>query len=105
MGYSLLIKGYPKNIEIRDVVIMHCIMDYLTSLKLFDETAHVFDPPKWFWIDKEQVFKILMYVFIFGTRYYWQKVRNDETIIDLFRTIQYMLKNNVSKVSAIITFV
>ena len=46
MGYSLLIKGYPKNIEIRDVVIMHSIMDYLTSLKLFDETAHVFDPPK-----------------------------------------------------------
>ena len=46
MGYSLLIKGYPKNIEIRDVLIMRSIMDYLTSLKLFDETAHVFDPPK-----------------------------------------------------------
>lgn len=104
MGYSLLIKGYPKNIEIRDVIIVRSIMDYLTSLKLFDETAYVFDPPKWFWIDKEQVFKILMYVFIFGTRYRFQKVRNDETIIDLFRTIQYMSKNNVSKISAIITF-
>ena len=46
MGYSLLIKGYPKNIEIRDVIIVRSIMDYLTSLKLFDETAHVFDPPK-----------------------------------------------------------
>ena len=104
MGYSLLIKGYPKNIEIIDVTIVDHIMNYLTSLKLFDETAHVFDPPKWFWIDKEQVFKILMYVFIFGTRYRFQKVRNDETIIDLFRTIQYMSKNNVSKISAIITF-
>lgn len=105
MGYKLLIKGYPKNIEIKDTVIMHCLMNYLTSLKLFDETAPVFDPPKWFWVDKEQIFKILMYVFIFGTKYYWQKVSNDETIIDLFRTIQYMSKNNVSKVSAIITFV
>ena len=104
MGYSLLIKGYPKNIEIRDVIIVHSIIDYLTSLKLFDETAHVSDPPKWFWIDKEQVFKILMYVFIFGTRYRFQKVRNDETIIDLFKTIQYMSENNVSKISAIITF-
>ena len=104
MGYSLLIKGYPKNIEIRDVIIVHSIIDYLTSLKLFDETTYVFDPPKWFWIDKEQVFKILMYVFIFGTRYRFQKVRNDETIIDLFKTIQYMSKNNVSKISAIITF-
>lgn len=104
MGYSLLIKGYPKNIEIRDVDIVDHIMNYLTSLKLFDETAHVFDPSKWFWIDKEQVFKILMCVFIFGTRYCFQKVRNDETIIDLFRTIQYMSKNNVSKISAIITF-
>lgn len=46
MGYSLLIKGYPKNIEIRDVAIVDHIMNYLTSLKLFDETAHVFDPPK-----------------------------------------------------------
>ena len=104
MGYSLLIKGYPKNIEIRDVIIMHSIIDNLTSLKLFDETTYVFDPPKWFWIDKEQVFKILMYVFIFGTRYRFQKVRNDETIIDLFKTIQYMSENNVSKISAIITF-
>ena len=104
MGYSLLIKGYPKNIEIIDVAIVNHIMNYLTSLKLFDETAHVFDPPKWFWIDKEQVFKILMYVFIFGTKYRFQKVRNDETIIDLFKTIQYMSKNNVSKISAIITF-
>lgn len=104
MGYSLLIKGYPKNIEIIDVAIVNHIMNYLTSLKLFDETAHVFDPSKWFWIGKEQVFKILMYVFIFGTRYRFQKVRNDETIIDLFRTIQYMSKNNVSKISAIITF-
>lgn len=104
MGYSLLIKGYPKNIEIIDAAIVYHIMNYLTSLKLFDETAHVFDPPKWFWIDKEQVFKILMYVFIFGTRYRFQKVRNDKTIIDLFKTIQYMSKNNVSKVSVIITF-
>ena len=104
MGYKLLIKGYPKNIEIKDTVIMHCLMNYLTSLKLFDETAPVFDPPKWFWVDKEQIFKILMYVFIFGTRYRFQKVRNDETIIDLFKTIQYMSKNNVSKISAIITF-
>lgn len=104
MGYSLLIKGYSKNIEIRDVIIVRSIMDYLTSLKLFDETAYVFDPPKWFWIDKEQVFKILMYVFIFGTRYRFQKVRNDETIVDLFKTIQYMSENNVSKISAIITF-
>ena len=46
MGYSLLIKGYPKNIEIRDAAIMDQIMHYLISLKLFDETAHVFDPPK-----------------------------------------------------------
>ena len=46
MGYSLLIKGYPKNIEIRDVAIMNQIMYYLTSLQLFDETAHVFDPSK-----------------------------------------------------------
>lgn len=46
MGYSLLIKGYPKNIEIIDAIIVRSIMDYLTSLKLFDETAHVFDPPK-----------------------------------------------------------
>ena len=53
---------------------------------------------------KEQVFKILMYVFILGTRYHFQKVRNDETIVDLFKTIQYMSKNNVSKISAIITF-
>lgn len=105
MGYSLLIKGYPKNIEIKDALIMRSITDYLTSLKLFDETAYVFDPPKWFWIDKEQVFKILMYVFIFGTKYYWQKVLNDETIVNLFKTIQYMSKNNVSKISAIITFV
>ena len=104
MGYSLLIKGYPKNIEIKDIAIMRPLMNYLTSLKLFDETTYVFDPPKWFWIDKEQVFKILMYVFIFGTRYRFQKVRNDETIIDLFKTIQYMSKNNVSKISAIITF-
>lgn len=104
MGYSLLIKGYPKNIEIIDAIIVRSIMDYLTSLKLFDETAYVFDPPKWFWIDKEQVFKILMYVFIFGTRYRFQKVRNDETIVDLFKTIQYMSENNVSKISAIITF-
>ena len=104
MGYSLLIKGYPKNIEIKDIAIMRPLMNYLTSLKSFDETAYVFDPPKWFWIDKEQVFKILMYVFIFGTRYHFQKVRNDETIIDLFKTIQYMSKNNVSKISAIITF-
>ena len=104
MGYSLLIKGYPKNIEIKDIAIMRPLMNYLTSLKSFDETAYVFDPPKWFWIDKEQVFKILMYVFIFGTRYRFQKVRNDETIIDLFKTIQYMSKNNVSKISAIITF-
>ena len=104
MGYKLLIKGYPKNIEIKDTVIMHYLMNYLTSLKLFDETAPVFDPPKWFWVDKEQIFKILMYVFIFGTRYRFQKVRNDETIIDLFKTIQYMSKNNVSKISAIITF-
>lgn len=99
-----MIKGYPKNIEIRDVLIMRSITDYLTSLKLFDETAYVFDPPKWFWIDKEQVFKILMYVFIFGTRYRFQKIRNDETIVDLFKTIQYMSENNVSKISAIITF-
>ena len=104
MGYSLLIKGYPKNIEIKDIAIMRPLMNYLTSLKSFDETAHVFDPSKWFWIGKEQVFKILMYVFIFGTRYHFQKVRNDETIIDLFKTIQYMSKNNVSKISAIITF-
>ena len=104
MGYSLLIKGYPKNIEIRDVTIMCYLVNYLTSLKLFDETASVFDPPKWFWIDKEQVFKILMYVFILGTRYHFQKVRNDETIVDLFKTIQYMSENNVSKISAIITF-
>ena len=104
MGYSLLIKGYPKNIEIIDAAIVNHIMNYLTSLKLFDETAHVFDPPKWFWIDKEQVFKILMYVFILGTRYRFQKVRNDETIVDLFKTIQYMSENNVSKISAIITF-
>ena len=104
MGYSLLIKGYPKNIEIKDIAIMRPLMNYLTSLKLFDETAHVFDPPKWFWIGKEQVFKILMYVFIFGTRYRFQKVRNDETIVDLFKTIQYMSENNVSKISAIITF-
>ena len=104
MGYSLLIKGYPKNIEIKDIAIMRPLMNYLTSLKSFDETAYVFDPPKWFWIDKEQVFKILMYVFIFGTRYRFQKVRNDETIIDLFKTIQYMSENNVSKISAIITF-
>ena len=104
MGYSLLIKGYPKNIEIKDIAIMRPLMNYLTSLKLFDETAHVFDPSKWFWIGKEQVFKILMHVFIFGTRYHFQKVRNDETIIDLFKTIQYMSKNNVSKISAIITF-
>lgn len=46
MGYSLLIKGYPKNIEIKDKVIMCYLMNYLTSLKLFDETAFVFDPPK-----------------------------------------------------------
>ena len=46
MGYSLLIKGYPKNIEIRDVAIMNQIMYYLISLKLFDETASVFDPSK-----------------------------------------------------------
>ncbi|MDY2724888.1 MAG: hypothetical protein SOV25_04790 [Candidatus Onthovivens sp.] len=46
MGYSLLIKGYPKNIEIRDVIIIRSIIDYLTSLKLFDETTYVFDPPK-----------------------------------------------------------
>lgn len=105
MGYSLLIKGYPKNIEIKDVTIMYPLMNYLTSLKLFDETAFVFDPPKWFWVDKEQIFKILMYVFIFGTKYYWQKVSNDETIVNLFKTIQYMSKNNVSKISAIITFV
>lgn len=105
MGYSLLIKGYPKNIEIKDVTIMYPLMNYLTSLKLFDETTFVFDPPKWFWVDKEQIFKILMYVFIFGTKYYWQKVSNDETIVNLFKTIQYMSKNNVSKVSAIITFV
>lgn len=105
MGYSLLIKGYPKNIEIKDMAIMHSLMNYLTSLKLFDETTYVFDPPKWFWVDKEQIFKILMYVFIFGTKYYWQKVSNDKIIVDLFRTIQYMSKNNVSKVSAIITFV
>lgn len=105
MGYSLLIKGYPKNIEIKDMVIMHSLMNYLTSLKLFNETTFVFDPPKWFWVDKEQIFKILMYVFIFGTKYYWQKVSNDKIIVDLFRTIQYMSKNNVSKVSAIITFV
>lgn len=105
MSYSLLIKGYPKNIEIKDMAIMYPLMNYLTSLKLFDETAFVFDPPKWFWVDKEQVFKILMYVFIFGTKYYWQKVSNDETIVNLFKTIQYMSKNNVSKVSAIITFV
>ena len=104
MGYSLLIKGYPKNIEIKDIAIMRPLMNYLTSLKLFNETAHVFDPSKWFWIGKEQVFKILMYVFIFGTRYHFQKVRNDETIIDLFKTIQYMSENNVSKISAIITF-
>ena len=104
MGYSLLIKGYPKNIEIKDIAIMRPLMNYLTSLKLFNETAHVFDPSKWIWIGKEQVFKILMYVFIFGTRYRFQKVRNDETIIDLFKTIQYMSENNVSKISAIITF-
>ena len=79
-------------------------MNYLTSLKLFDETAFVFDSSKWFWIDKEQVFKILMRVFIFGTRYHFQKIRNDETIVDLFKTIQYMSENNVSKISAIITF-
>lgn len=105
MGYKLLIKGYPKNIEIKDTVIMHYLMNYLTSLKLFDETAFVFDPPKWFWVDKEQIFKILMYVFIFGTKYYWQKISNDETIVNLFKTIQYMSKNNVSKIFAIITFV
>ena len=46
MGYNLLIKGYPKNIEIKDMAIMHFLMNYLTSLKLFDETAPVFDPPK-----------------------------------------------------------
>lgn len=46
MGYSLLIKGYPKNIEIKDVTIMYPLMNYLTSLKLFDETTFVFDPPK-----------------------------------------------------------
>lgn len=46
MGYSLLIKGYPKNIEIIDVIIVRSIMDYLTNLKLFDETTYVFDPPK-----------------------------------------------------------
>ena len=46
MGYSLLIKGYPKNIEIKDMVIMHSLMNYLTSLKLFNETTFVFDPPK-----------------------------------------------------------
>lgn len=105
MGYSLLIKGYPKNIEIKDKVIMCYLMNYLTSLKLFDETASVFDSPKWFWVDKERIFKILMHVFIFGTKYYWQKVLNDETIVNLFKTIQYMSKNNVSKISAIITFV
>ena len=105
MGYKLLIKGYPKNIEIKDKAIMYYLMNYLTSLKLFDETAPVFDPPKWFLVDKEQIFKILMYVFIFGTRYHFQKVRNDETIVDLFKTIQYMSENNVSKISAIITFV
>lgn len=105
MGYSLLIKGYPKNIEIKDMAIMYPLMNYLTSLKLFDETAFVFDPPKWFWVDKEQIFKILMYVFIFGTKYYWQKISNDKTIVNLFKTIQYMSKNNVSKISAIITFV
>ena len=104
MGYSLLIKGYPKNIEIRDVTIMDQIMHYLTNLKIFDKASFVFDPPKWFWIDKEQVFKILMYVFILGTRYHFQKIRNDETIVDLFKTIQYMSENNVSKISAIITF-
>lgn len=104
MGYSLLIKGYPKNIEIKDMAIIHSLMNYLTSLKLFDETSFVFDPPKWFWIDKEQVFKILMYVFILGTKYHFQKVRNNETIVDLFKTIQYMSENNVSKISAIITF-
>ena len=45
-----------------------------------------------------------MYVFILGTKYRFQKVRNDETIVDLFKTIQYMSENNVSKISAIITF-
>ena len=45
-----------------------------------------------------------MYVFIFGTKYRFQKVRNDETIVDLFKTIQYMSENNLSKISAIITF-
>ena len=104
MGYSLLIKGYPKNIEIIDVAIVYPIMNYLTNLKTFDRASFISDPPKWFWIDKEQVFKILMYVFIFGTRYRFQKVRNDETIVDLFKTIQYMSENNVSKISAIITF-
>ena len=48
MGYSLLIKGYPKNIEIKDIAIMRPLMNYLTSLKSFDETAYVFDPPKCF---------------------------------------------------------
>ena len=104
MGYSLLIKGYPKNIEIKDATIMDQIMYYLTNLKIFDRASFIFDPPKWFWINKEQVFKILMYVFILGTKYYFQKVRNDETIVDLFKTIQYMSENNVSKISAIITF-
>ena len=46
MGYSLLIKGYPKNIEIRDVTIMDQIMHYLTNLKIFDKASFVFDLPK-----------------------------------------------------------
>ena len=105
MGYSLLIKGYPKNIEIIDVAIVNHIVYYLINLKIFDRASFIFDPPKWFWIDKEQIFKILMYMFILGTKYHFQKVRNDETIVDLFKTIQYMSENNVSKISAIITFV
>ena len=46
MGYSLLIKGYPKNIEIRDATIMDQIMYYLINLKIFDRASFIFDPPK-----------------------------------------------------------
>ena len=46
MSYSLLIKGYPKNIEIIDVAIMDQIMHYLTNLKIFNKASFVFDSPK-----------------------------------------------------------
>ena len=46
MGYSLLIKGYPKNIEIIDVAIVNHIVYYLINLKIFDRASFIFDPPK-----------------------------------------------------------